>query len=281
MAPPVVLIPDSQDSHALNEIYHYDDPSSQFIYIAELNVDASSVLATTFGKKTVVPSTCDATVQVSTPVATAQSLFRFSTDSLDVNDMSANDMLYKVVYANCPTHPLSLNFDSSSVVIDKSIIPSTVVNGITPNQNLTYDFLRYLAKSLFGTATAVDLFNNEVAVRTSLDLSISHSLNDVLNKLVSNGVLTANDTSKPNPSKTILEHLLASANGRFEYLDQFVDTTLGAYDASGWYYMPLSPGDKLYFTVNVKTDPKQNDLTHAEELIADRKYLVEMVLTNN
>jgi hypothetical protein len=275
--PPITITPDPGDStHVYGDLNYFLDSSAQYIYIAEFNVDASAALATTFGKVTTIPTVYDAGVRISIPVATAQNLFKFSTDSLDINDMSSNDMLFKVVYGSAQEHPLSINFDASSEVFDRSIVASNPVNGVTPNQNLTYDYNRYLAKELFGTATAVDLFSNESSIRNSLDASISASLNTVLRALHTNGVLTR-DSTLPNPSKTILEHLLASANGRFEFLDQFTDAS-GSYDASGWFFMPLAVGDKLYFTVNVKCDPRQNALTNLEEVIADRKYLVEMVL---
>ena len=145
------------------------------IYLPLFSVTVTSDLATIYGEQPAA-LTGDATVDVDVSTTLMQEIFQFQTDSTDIDDISLNDIKYKVVYTpSNPILPFGIDIDTSSNVASGAIAGSAGLN-----QNLTYDYLRHLADELFGTHLGVDLFNNEEAVRSALNLSFKTALDTML-----------------------------------------------------------------------------------------------------
>ena len=91
-------------------------------------------------------------------------VFKFQTDSFDVNDLSASDIKYYVFMNSWPTDA-SLNPVHASMTTGGTpgrMLP--VDANIVAAKNLVkHDFIRSLAKHLFNTPYGVDLFSNEEA----------------------------------------------------------------------------------------------------------------------
>ena len=116
--------------------------------------------------------------------------FQYQTDSVDINDVVANDVKFRVVYADAPNAPLGMDIDESTEVVEGAI------DGTAGNKNITYDYTRYLALKLFNTHLGVDLFNNEEELRDDLNTSFKN-----LNKMYNDK--TAKGLSKSNVRKEI------------------------------------------------------------------------------
>lgn len=99
-------------------------------------------------------------------VDTLKSVFRFSSNSWDVNDVSAEDVHY---FAFMDNWPKTLEINPVHAMMDKSDSESAILTGLSAEKMLVkHDFIRYLSQKLFNTPHGVDLFNNESALLNNL-----------------------------------------------------------------------------------------------------------------
>ena len=99
-------------------------------------------------------------------VDTLKSVFRFSSNSWDVNDVSAEDVHYFAFMDNWPSN---LEINPVHAMMDKSDSESAILTGLSAEKMLVkHDFIRYLSQKLFNTPHGVDLFNNESALLNNL-----------------------------------------------------------------------------------------------------------------
>ena len=242
----------------------YDNPAIPNIpimnfYLSQLNVLVNSLSASLLGEASTAFSG-DATVVVDIPLENAMNIFQFQTDSTDINNVTANDIKYRVVYTGDSSYNMVFNIDTSSNVIVNSIHAGAA------NNNATYDYVRYLALKLFNTHLGVDLFSNESELRTTLRDEFSTSFDSNMTSL--HGVET--DASGNSPSKTILNQIIYDQLTRLNDISQFA---LG----NNWFKSPLVVGDILYFRLTVKAAVDQNTLTNVVA-IPDRVYLIKATL---
>lgn len=237
------------------------------IYLPLFSLTVTSDAATIYGQA-YDPLGGDATVDVDVSTSLMQELFQFQTDSVDINDVSVNDIKYKVVYtASDPILPLGIDIDTSSNVAN----PIAGNSGL--NYNLTYDYVRFLAQSLFGTHLGVDLFNNEAEVRAALNLKFKTALNNMLS--TDNGVEYTYD--QDSYMKASLLQILANAPQRL--VDISNNYTYGVDGNTGetWYKMPFLAGDKIYFNLTVNPATNQSDVTTGAS-VGTRTYLIRGTL---
>lgn len=239
--------------------------SSLDIYLPLFSVTVTSDTATIYGE-TYPALTGDATVDVDIDTALMQSLFQFQSDSTDINDVSINDIKYKVVYSSAsPILPLGVDIDTSSNVAVGAIASNTGLN-----YNLTYDYVRFLAQSLFGTHLGTDLFNNESALRSSLNSKFKTALDDMLT--TDNGVIktSADDTYMRGALLQILNHMP-------ERLSDITTLQVGTVDGETWYKIPFVAGDKIYFNLTVQPAVDQSTATTGAT-VNNRVYLIRGTL---
>jgi hypothetical protein len=238
--------------------------SSELFYLGPLNVDASSAMATLAGSVTNAFSG-DATANVDLKLAKFKSLFQFQTDSTEINDVVADDVKFRVVYANAPHSPLGMDIDTSANVVDGAI------DGTAGNKNITYDYTRYLALKLFNTHLGVDLFDNEAELRGDLNTSFKSRFNEKLLALAAAGATDSNDTT--SPSRLIFNQLIVNKPDRFSNIDE---NEAAVVDGKHWYKMPGEIGDKFFFLLTVAAAADQQHLTDplSGVVIPDRIYLI-------
>jgi hypothetical protein len=229
-------------------------------YLSQLDVSVNSSSATLLGETSQV-FFGDATVAVDIPLVNAMNIFQFSSDSTDINNVTANDIKYKVVYTGAGNTNMVFDIDTLSSVIANSIHAGAA------NNNATYDYVRYLALKLFNTHLGVDLFSNESELRTTLRDNFSTSFNSNMALL---NVMSETDASGNSPSKTILNQIIYDQPTRLNDISQLA---LG----DNWYKSPFVLGDVLYFRLNVKAAADQNTLTNVVS-IPDRVYLIKATL---
>ena len=231
-----------------------------------------------------------------------QELFQYWTDSIDMTDVSANDILYRVYYNAAD----SSNAPLSSLFVSGAIVTATAPNTNPYNLNRRYlpqDYLRFLALRLFNTTKGVDLFANETQVLMSVDERCKVALNARLSALTgetpgaiardrSDFKVTMDVTSPDGPSTIITGTLDTTANPSKKILRQIMqndaqrlDLTGAAFgaDASGnWYKMPFVAGDKLYFPITITSPVNQDDLVGPRSVtIEDRTYLIKCIVTDS
>lgn len=238
------------------------------IYLPLFSLTVTSDAATIYGESYEALGG-DATVDVDVSTSLMQELFQFQTDSVDINDVSVNDIKYKVVYtASDPILPLGIDIDTSSNV---DVNPIAGNSGL--NYNLTYDYVRFLAQSLFGTHLGVDLFNNEAEVRAALNLKFKTALHDMLS--ADNGIEYTYD--QESYMKSSLLQILANDPGRL--VDISNNYTYGVDGNTGetWYKMPFLSSDKIYFNLTVNPAANQSSATTGAA-VAPRTYLIRGTL---
>jgi hypothetical protein len=253
-----------------------------FFLNAEFMSTATGLTAgtVTSGATTDDPTAYDCKAGCDITLATAQSLFQFQTDSVDMTDTAKDDILYKLVYTTSAT-PLTADFITNTIMTNNGIsIGSTT-------KNIPNDFLGYVANELFGTPKGVDLFTNEETVLTSIQNKSVEAFNAKLLELAGHGPLTYTDfpvdlTTTPstigatavtngNPSKMIFDHIMVSDNTRF------ADISTYEIDSTSWYKMPILAGDSINFILSI-TSPNNHSITGSNTAIPNRKYQIKMTV---
>lgn len=235
-------------------------------YLSPFNVVVDATLATMSGSDT-SSFTGDATADVTIAQDVAQLLFQFSSDSVDINNTTSTDILYKISYTTSAT-PLGLDVDTDALV---SVNP---IDSGASNNNLTYDFVRHIAQVLFNHYNGVDLFNNETELRTDLNTSFKSEFNTVLLALSNAGVSNASGSS---PSKSVLNQIIDNQPSRLQDITNYYIETDG--DGHPWYKVPVLEGDIIYFTLQVNPATNQEDLTGLANPVPSRTYLMKATIT--
>ena len=198
--------------------------------------------------------TTDATLTLSTSVSQSvlQNTFFFRADQPITSDAS-------FVYYYVDKSAWSASQD---VLNPKNAI--VTANGYAPSDNVSKDFIRDLAKQLFGTYLGADMFTNEDAVVTDINTkcdAVALSLQTLISSIDKtsgsiSGILTdasgakylPDDTSASNISREMLNQIFQAAPSRFasiqtDYLYHGTD--------DGYYRMPILSGDTITFMLTI------------------------------
>jgi hypothetical protein len=231
--------------------------SNQDFYLEQLSVSIDAATAS-FTDGVTVSFDGSASAQVDVSFNVLRNLFQFSTDASDIDNAVATDILYRVSYTT-ETDPLGIDIDTNTELYSEPIQSNATDN------NITYDYVRYLAKQLTNTYLGVDLFNNESELRANLNSTFKTEFNSILLGLAANEAVDADGNS---PSEAVLRQLLVNHPSRFSNLDDL--------NVEGdWYQTPINMGDKLYFVLTVRAATGQEELTGVSA-IANRTYLIRI-----
>jgi hypothetical protein len=233
-------------------------------YLNGLDTSANSIHADLSGNATISFS-ANASASIDVSLNLLKSIFMFQSDSLDVDNVVATDVQYKVV------DPTTSWVYSPA---DAELYAGSINSGGL--DQVQHDWVRYLAQSLFGTHLGVDLFTNEEEVRSNLVTDSLNAIKSRFTALAALGDLTDDDildgTVQINPSRQILRQIITMDPTR---LDEFHNDPVA--DGNGFFQMPLRAEDKLYFVFTAKSDASQNDIVAGSSVPADRTYLIQMV----
>jgi hypothetical protein len=206
-------------------------------------------------------------------------VFKFQSDSFDVNDVDASDIKY-YVYKNAWPANLKLNPANAAMVSggDPGQILATAGDIVASKNLVKHDFLRYLAEQLFNTPHGVDLFSNESAL-----------LSDIVDKGVDareaiEAALAAVDQSSAasgtSPHKYSTNALTDNTNICRELMRQIANSAASRFanivDASGIQSVPLADGDTINFLVSITPAANQHDLTDRPAAFDTRVYKIQL-----
>jgi len=224
----------------------------------------------------------DATAVFTVNIDHMRSVFRFQTDSSDMIDSIANDLRYYIRMANWPT----LNLANAMMNNVESASP--IASGFAANKMLVaHDYIRYLAKKLFGTHQGVDLFNNEVALLQNVRLRCGSSSGRAWALIVSKmtSVSTTGDdedfvvvdpagsyttnafTQNTNICRELFQQMISTVPGRFSTLA----------DSSAEQPLPFAVDDVISFKLTINAASGQHLLTGVPP-IAPRSYKIKLVM---
>ena len=244
---------------------------------ANLTMDLSGTLA---GE---APAVLDVSATAIYYVKTSDMLkvFKFQTDSFDVNDLSASDIKY-YVFRDASAWPANLKINPAHAAMSSGAKLSA---GVDASKNLLkHDFVRYLAESLFNTVHGVDLFSNEDALledlalngqgaRADIELALDN-VNVVKSSLgsadASGYYYTTNAlTGNTNICRELMRQIANGAPSRFA----------GTVASTLHQSVPLVNGDTLNFKVTVAPAHLQHDLTNRPGPFDNRVYKIQLILT--
>jgi hypothetical protein len=246
----------------------------QDFYLSEFNISTTSNLATIAGAPT-IPISGDATVNITTVSASTMSnLFTFGSDSVDINSIITEDLLYKVNWTDNSNNPLDIDIDNSS-----NIIYGNMDSGV-PNQNVTYDYVRYIALKLFNTVKGVKLITNQSSLRSNLKNKLNVGLNNKLIELAALDPQTENDITN-NPARSVMKQIIHNDPGRFHNISGELyygpGTNLSG-NTINMYKVPFIKGDRVYFNVTFDADESQHTIVNRPTAIQSRTYLFKLTL---
>jgi len=207
-----------------------------------------------------------------------QAVFKFQSDSFDVNDTDASDIKY-YVYMNAWPASLKLNPVHAGSLSSTPILATG--GSVTAEKNLVkHDFVRYLADQLFNTPHGVDLFSNEDALLSDLvskgataRQAIDASLNAVNQDSAANG---------SSPHKYSTNALTGAANFSRELMRQVANAApsrfAGISNVSTVQSVPLEVDDTISFKVSISPAANQHNLTSRPTAFNTRVYQIKLVL---
>lgn len=230
-----------------------------------------------------VPATIDASCIAVFNVKTSdmRNVFKFQSDSFDVNDTDASDIKYYVYKSAGWPANLKLNPVHAHTLSSAPILPDG--NGIDSEKNLVkHDFVRYLAEQLFNTPHGVDLFSNEDALLSDLVSKGANARAAIESSLVAVDISNApygtagskystnNETSTANFSRVLLRQVANLAPARFHGIENV--TTPQS--------IPLATNDTISFKVSISPAAGQHDLTN-QGAFDTRVYKIELHLKDD
>jgi hypothetical protein len=206
-------------------------------------------------------------------------VFKFQSDSFDVNDTAAADIQY-YVYKNAWPANLKLNPVHAGMIAGGT--PGVILatsETIVANKNLVkHDFLRYLALKLFNTPHGVDLFSNEDALLadlvtkgTTARTSIEAALAAVDQSTAAAGTAphkysTNALTTNVNICRELMRQIASVAASRFYGMENV--TTIQS--------VPIASGDTINFKLSLTAAAGQEDLTDRPTAFDTRVYQIQL-----
>ena len=231
-----------------------------------------------------------------------RNIFQFQTDAININDLSSQDMKY---YVNMNAWPQLFDLNPANAMMDQDLssgllsvnpIATMETNGqkYSPTKMFVKDdFIRYLALSLFGTYSGVDLFNNKQALEDNVQAQCDgsakgHSWHDISASLYSvdmtigtnPGLLTdisglkymTRYTITPNNlCRELMNQIGYSDPNRFSNILSTVDMQP----------LPLYDGDSISFSLSIKPAPGQENIVNLPNTIPARNYRIKIYMISD
>lgn len=220
-----------------------------------------------------------------------QNVFKFESDSFDINDLSASDIRYFTYMSNWPA---GLVINPVNAMLDKSGSANAITSVGIPNKMLVkHDFIRYLALKLFNTPSGVDLFNNESELIAHLNdmgnASYQNDISGTLWKYATNASTAVDNTNfildASSNAKCTTDHLTSNDNICRELFNQilyanksrFSDISL---NTLGVRSLPILSGDSISYRFTVFPKAGQNDITGVAAF-GGRSYRIKLIVVDN
>jgi hypothetical protein len=220
-----------------------------------------------------------------------QNVFKFQSDSFDINDLSASDIRYFTYMSNWPE---GLVINPVNAMLDKSGSANAIASVGIPNKMLVkHDFIRYLALKLFNTPSGVDLFNNENELIAHLNdmgnASYQNDISGTLWKYATNSSTPIDNTNfildASSNDRCTTDHLTSNDNICRELFNQilyanksrFSDISL---NTLGVRSLPILSGDSISYRFTVFPKAGQNNITGVAAF-GGRSYRIKLLVVGN
>ena len=219
-----------------------------------------------------------------------KNIFKFQSDSWDINDISASDIRYFTYMSNWPN---TLVINPVNAMLDKNDSTGAIGPVGIPNKMLVkHDFIRYLALKLFNTPNGVDLFNNESELISHLNAmgyaSYQNDISGTLWKYATNAstavdntgfvldassnlkCTTDNLTSNENICRELFNQILSGNKSRFNDI---------SFNNVGQCSVPILAGDSISYKFTVFPKSGQNTVTGVPAF-GGRSYRIKLLVVS-
>lgn len=230
-----------------------------------------------------VPTVLDvsATAVYYVKLSDMKKVFKFQTDSFDVNNVDASDIKY-FVFDSSLNWPEKLVINPANANMSTGALASLSADVLATKNKVKHDFVRYLALRLFNTIHGVDLFSNEEALLDNLVSKGATAHSDIKSALAAvnttAAALSANvyqghhyatneNLGVTNFSRELMRQIANGAPQRFASID----------NSSGIQSVPLDVDDTINFKVSISAAANQNSLTGVGALDT-RVYKISLIL---
>lgn len=268
------------------------DIDNHNFYLSGLNFEVTGAQLTIPGGDNTAAITANCNAELECPVEYAQHLFQYQTDAIDVQDLNVDDLKFRVFQLTDPSASVDISdntyFNSRNLLITEAVTTSNAVSyygsgsATIDEKKVGCDQARHIALKLFGTAEAVDIFNNERAFR----LALLHSSVDAFEDKIDNIANVEWNGTDDHPAKAAFKQILANFPERLStpvphlYDESNTTITPGSTTTNLWYYMPFLAGDFIYFKLTIKPESNQAGILDESPEITDRTYLIKLKLVN-
>jgi hypothetical protein len=215
-----------------------------------------------------------ATYEVS--VAAMKDAFYFQSDSKDIDDEAPADTKYYVDW------PDAYVLNPSHAFVKVNPIATTDSDGAIPDDRtlVKHDFIRHVAKTLFNTHLAVDMFSNEQALKDDLAAKGATAWAAIKVKLDTAKVAMTNaDNTTDNLCRVLFQNILKNDAQRFTSLTGGLTALLkgGATDeVTTLFSIPFVAGDSISFKATLKPEGTQHSIITGAEPVPDRVYAIKI-----
>ena len=231
-----------------------------------------------------------------------QKVFQFETDAININDLSAQNMKF---YVDMDSWPSALNpLNPANAMMDVPVYSSGAISSISRSSGgdpydhnkalVKHDFIRYIAKKMFNTFQAVDLFNNQLAVVQNIEsvcdgsaagrswYDISAALHSVSTNGTHPGLLVDDNdqkymtTATVSPDNLTRELFLQIVGNQPERLTD----VLGGGSIQD---MLFTDGDTINFNLTINAADGQNGVSGLTgiSVIPPRTYVIKLILISD
>lgn len=285
------------------------DLSGMNFVLAHLNQETTlSTLATVYTQPDVPQIEADARGVIYVTESQIKGVFQIRTDAFDVIDAPETDIeyyVYKDVFDTLGANAAGINpadaMMDTAFSRDPISLNDKAANPYAPKKcSVAHDFVRHLAKDLFGSWIGVDILNNEAALLQNIRLkcgSESGNVMDLINTLVANVSTTstatveglagtsvkymtnANETAE-NLCRVLFNQMITSQPARFANLaplDEAGDPVINDQDGEPR-PLPFMVGDTVNFKLIINPAEDQHAFIRGEEgtPVAPRSYEIRL-----
>ena len=215
-----------------------------------------------------------------------KNVFKFQSDSNDMNEDAATDVKYYVFDRNWPAE---LKINPLHGMMNKPESVNMLGNAANFDENkmlVKHDFIRYLSLRLFNTIHGVDLLKNEMDLlensvyggetnRNNIhgllgNVSTTSSDETMSYDASGNKYLTNDASGNTNLCRELLRQMVAGAPSRFGAIT----------NANSPQSLPFEPDDTINFKITLQAAPLQNLITGVSE-IPSRSYMIKLIIKSN
>ena len=254
------------------------DNSGVTFILSDMDFDISMVQTVTIDRHLdVLSMSAHSSAELDISYSDISGVFRYSTDAIDVSDTLLTDMSFAHVSSQLGT-----------LSIKDSVVDSNTRIGPFSGATIEFDVVRHLAQEIFGSYTAVDIFQNESALRADVsrcDLSFNALMKEQLDLLGTGTYVLGNTdySGNKNFAREITRQLLSAAGDprRIQAdLSNNHASDLSGNQTTGLRDIPFRNGDIICMKVNYQFT-SANSVIAGAGTPANRNYIIKLKIDDN